>query len=185
MIEQSHWTYETAASGGGSIGNLMLSGGRFVLNAPDKKQHEFRYAGIGAGVNMGARAPKSLRLPDLKLPRTHTTLSGSGATTDFQGGGQVFRFRKPELKPGDFAGMTIYVDASGGLLVMEGISGLITGIDANAMIPWLFNPGLFAHAIGASAKAFVLLRGMGEGLIDGIGAGVMLGTITYEGPYTG
>lgn len=80
--------------------------------------------------------------------------------------------------------MTIYVDASAGLLVTENISGFIAGIDQRAMIPWMFNPGLFASALGASAKAFVLLRGMGEGLVDAIGGGVMLGSINYKGPYT-
>ncbi|BBU31281.1 hypothetical protein BTHE68_50150 [Burkholderia sp. THE68] len=183
MIKSSQWEYETAGSAAASIGDLLLSGGKFILKDPAHKLHAFEYAGFGAGVGLSTRMPKSLRLPDIRLPRKGT-VSGSGATTDFQGRGFVYRFREPELKPEDFAGMTIYVDASAGLLVTENISGFIAGIDQRAMIPWMFNPGLFASALGASAKAFVLLRGMGEGLVDAIGGGVMLGSINYKGPYT-
>ncbi|SAK54368.1 hypothetical protein AWB80_01978 [Caballeronia pedi] len=182
MIERSKWTYETAASGGASIGELMLSGGSFILKDPTQTLHRFRYAGLGAGVGWGARVPKSIRLPDFNLPRSGTSLSASGATTDYPGRGWVYRCRKPELKPSDFAGMTIYVDAGAGLLVAESFSGFIAGIDQRAMIPWMFNPGLFANAIGASARALVGLRGMSEGLIDGVGLGFMLGSITYTGP---
>jgi len=186
MIEKSLWAYETAASGGASIGELMLSGGKIILKAPDNTLHSYRYAGMGVGVGMNFRVPKNLRLPDIVIPRSRgTTLSASGSTTDFQGGGVIYRMHESELKPGDFAGMTMYVDASAGLLVSEGVSGFITGIDEKAMIPWLFNPALFANVISASAKAFMVLRGMGEGLVDGAGMGLMLGSITYTGPYAG
>ncbi len=93
-----------------------------------------------------------------------------GASSNFVGWGNVWRFVDRELTPTDFAGDVIYAELSTGLLVAGGFTGLIVGLDSHAMISWIINPAFFARNISAGAKAFIALAGMSEGLIDGIGA---------------
>ncbi|MDR5783635.1 hypothetical protein QCE63_29920 [Caballeronia sp. LZ065] len=165
MIEKSEWKYETSASGGLAMGDILASGGKFVLESPDRKLHAVNYAGVGLG--FGWRMPEKARLPDLVLPRSKAVVSGTGATTDFLGRGAVFRFRKEELLPSDFTGITLYVDLGAGLLVAGGGTGLLIGVKEHALIPRVVNPGLFANAMVSSAHVFVRMPGMSEGLIDG------------------
>jgi hypothetical protein len=182
VLERSLWTYETSAAGGLNIGALSMSGGQVILKNPRGELHRFRYHGFGPGLGMGARAAKSIRLPDLKFPKGQSG-SASGSTTDFPGRGWIYRAKPSELTPHDFEGITLYADASAGFLIAEGLTGLIVGLSEKAFIPLIFSPALFSHAISASAKALVLLQGQSEGLIDGAGVGLMIGQLTYVGPY--
>ncbi|MDR5784237.1 hypothetical protein QCE63_32965 [Caballeronia sp. LZ065] len=156
MLKESLWSYETSGAVGGTFGDLALSSGPFILKSPEGIFHAYRYRGFGPGLGVTRRVPEQIRLPDLKLPRGKTG-SATGSTADFPGRGWVFRLHKPELKPRDFEGFTLFADASAGLLIAEGVTGLIVGISEKALVPWIFAPGLFAHAIAASAKSFVLL----------------------------
>lgn len=181
MLEESLWSYETSGAVGGAFGDLALSSGRFILKSPEGDLHAYRYRGFGPGLGYSKRVPEQIRLPDLKLPRGKTG-SATGSTTDFPGRGWVFRLHKPELKPHDFEGFTLLADASAGFLIAQGVTGLLVGISEKALVPWIFAPGIFAHAITASAKSVVILRGQSEGLIDGGGIGFMVGHVSYEGP---
>jgi hypothetical protein len=182
MIEKSGWKYETSASGGIAIGDVLASSGKFVLESPDGELHAFSYAGLGMG--FGWRLSEKLRLPDLVLPKSKTVISGSGATTDFFGRGAVFRFRKEELSPNDLTGITLYVDGGAGVLVAGSGTGLLIGIKKQALVPWIVNPGLFANVMVSSAHAFVRMLGLSEGLIDSANVGLMWGMTRYDGPLT-
>jgi hypothetical protein len=181
MLNRSLWTCETSSGAGGSIGDLALSSGQIILKSPEGDLHAYRYRGFGPGLGYSKRVPKEIQLPDLKLPRGKTG-SATGSTTDFPGKGWVYRLHKPELKPRDFEGYTLYADAIAGFLIAQGVTGLLVGISEKALVPWIFSPGLLAHAITASAKSVVILRGQSEGLIDGGGIGFMVGHVSYEGP---
>jgi hypothetical protein len=179
MIHESKWAYGTAGSATLSINTLTLAQGKLILSDPKGQTHAYRYSGAGAG--MGWRVPKSLRLPDIRLPRTRdATITGSGASTDFAGEGVIYRFTERELVPSDFLGLTIYVDFSAGLLVTHGRTGMLVGLDQRILIPWLFNPALFSSAILGTAKALIGMSGIGEGMVDGIGASLMLGRIVSD-----
>ncbi|MDR5761548.1 hypothetical protein [Caballeronia sp. LZ035] len=180
MLEESLWSYETSGAGGGTFGDLALSSGRFILKSPEGVFHAYRYRGFGPGLGITRRVPEPIPLADLKLPRGKTG-SATGSTTDFPGRGWVYRLHKPEFKLRDFESYTLYADASAGFLIAQGVTGLIVGISEKALVPWIFAPGLSAHAITASEKSVVILRGRSEGLIDGVGFGLFVGHVLYMG----
>jgi hypothetical protein len=180
MLKRSLWSYETSSAVGASIGPLSVSGGQIFLKDPQGEVHAFKYHGFGPGLGGGRRVPESIRLPDLRLSKGRTG-SASGSTTDFPGKGLVYRFNQAELTPRDFEGFTLYADTSAGLLIAEGITGLVVGISERALVPWIMSPGLFSHAVSNTAKGLVVLQGQSEGLIDGVSAGLMVGHVSYVG----
>ncbi len=158
----------------------------FVLNDPSKHPFKYDYHVGGFPLGPGLRLPSRFQLPELGLPRFISkdgTLAGTGATSDFDGGGKIFRFTEKELEPSDFVGLTLSLDFSGGVLVAGGITSYLAGLHQLMVTAWLFNPGLFANALFRSAKALVVMVGVSEGLVDGINATPMMGSISQQGPY--
>lgn len=70
------------------------------------------------------------------------------------------------------------------MLIAGGFTLFLMGLKQNMVIAWLFNPGLFTNVLFSTATAFVVLAGASEGLIDGFNVTPMLGSISYEGPYS-
>lgn len=158
----------------------------FVLNDPSKRPFKFDYQVGGFALGPGLRLPSRFQLPELKLPRFISkdgTLAGTGATSDFDGGGKIFRFTQKELEPSDFVGLTLSFDFGGGVLVAGGMTCYLAALHQLMVMAWLFNPGVFANALFRSAKALVVTWGVSEGLVDGINATPMIGSISHPGPY--
>ncbi|WP_250517419.1 hypothetical protein [Caballeronia sp. INDeC2] len=182
---KSKWTYETSAGGNAGLGPISFSGGMFVLSDPAAHKFKFSYHTSGMGLGLGQRLPARFRLPETKLPpfiSRDGTVAGTGATNDFTGRGAIFRPSDKELEPGDFVGLTLSLEASIGVLVAGGATVFLTGLQQSMVVAWLFNPGLFTNLLFSSATALVIVLGMSEGLIDGLGVSPMLGSISYDGP---
>jgi hypothetical protein len=186
MIE-SRWTYDTSAGGGVGVGPVSVSRGMFVLDDPSDRKYKYRYETGGLGLGSGLRLPSRLQLPEIKLPRFISkdgTITGTGATTDFFGRGVIYRFKEKELEANDFAGMTLSLEVSAGVLVAAAGTLFLTGLNIKMIAAWIFNPGLFTNALFSTATSMILMGGASEGLIDGISLQPMIGSISYEGPYT-
>jgi hypothetical protein len=185
MLHLSEWEYNTAASGGMSFGPVLISGGMFVLNDSQKRPFKFTYKGFGFGL-ASKRLPAPVRLPDIALPGSifkGGTIAGTGATTGFDGDGLIFRKGNREPEPEEFAGITMYAEAGGGVLIAQGVTLFLTGIREEAFVPYLMAPALISRFVFKEASSVVMLYGASEGLVDGASASLMLGTISYEGPY--
>ncbi|WP_159834188.1 hypothetical protein [Burkholderia sp. 8Y] len=157
-----------------------------VLDDPSQQPFKFKYAAAGFGLGAGLRLPARLRLPEIKLPRFISkdgTIAGVGSTSDFISKGVVYRFKERELEATDFVGLTLCLDAGGGVLVAGGLTLFVTGLTQWMIVGWLFNPVLFTNVLFSTASALVLMAGVSEGLVDGINATPMIGSISYEGPY--
>ncbi|WP_213230201.1 hypothetical protein [Caballeronia sp. NK8] len=156
-----------------------------VLTDAAGKTHQFKYGGIGGSTGI-SRLPSRFRLPDIPIPKFLSksgTIVGSGATTDFDGGGWVFQTSDRKLSPEDFEGPTLYFEFSGGVLIAGGVSVLLVGLKEEIVVPFIFNPALFSNLLFGHASALIVAVGVSEGFIDGIGAGMMFGSISYGGLY--
>jgi len=158
----------------------------FVLNDPTGRKFRFTYHTGGMGLGLAARLPSRFRLPEIKLPRFISkdgTIAGTGATSEFEGGGVIFRLRNKELTRTDYTGLTLSLEFGGGVLVAGSFTLFLTGLKQGVVVAWLFNPGLFTNVLFQSATALVVFAGVSEGLVDAIGVSPMLGSISYDGPY--
>ena len=178
----SKWTYNTGASVGASIGTFSASKGMLVLYAPSGTPKRFNFSTFGMVI--GARLPKSIRLPDIALPRGHG-ITASGSTTDFWADGIVLlhpAFPGSELSTNDFCGGTFSANLEGGLLIAKGYTAMHVGIPVQMILASSFNPALAGLAAN-SAKAIILMKGISEGLVDGISLSSSIGAISYDGDY--
>jgi hypothetical protein len=187
LLRRSEWTYKTGATGAGGFGPILFSGGNIILDDPARTMYEFAYRGVGMGQTF-ARLPEQLQLPDLRLPSfimRHGAVVGSGATTDYFGGGSVQIMPgcpRKELRPDDFNGATVYIDASAGVLVAGGVSVLLCGINQYAVLAAIANPGLFIRPAINTARAALLIYGASEGLVDSVSAAFMFGGMALQRP---
>jgi hypothetical protein len=184
---RSSWKYETGASQSASIGLLSGTRGMIVLSTPDGTKHRFNAA--NAGIGFGLRAPEKIQLPDIALPRAifkGNTITGGGSTTDFDGNGWVWKtpaFHREELTINDFCGATNSFDGAAGLLVGYGVSLLFVGIPQVMMMAGILNAAFIGIAT-RQAKALIIMRGITEGLIDGLSVFSTFGGLSYAGQYT-
>ncbi|RKR36705.1 hypothetical protein [Paraburkholderia sp. BL17N1] len=175
-LRKSGWSFNTSATGGLGIELLSISGGKIILDDPQKQSHDFSYFGFGIGYSRG--------LPKIKLPPIpilNREMSGTGSTKDFTSDGVLYMtsyFHRQELSTSDIKGATIYFDGGAGLLAGYGESIMLLGINTELIAPWLVNPGIFANMAKKAldcAPAVLLLAGEAEGLIAGGGLSAMIG----------
>jgi hypothetical protein len=177
-LRESKWSFNTSATAGLGIELLSMSGGKIVLDDPQKQTHDFSYTGFGLGV-FDKPIPK-IKLPP--VPILNRGISGSGSVEGFYSDGYLYMtdsFHGHELTKSDIQGSTVYLDASAGLLAGYGASVMLLGINTALLMPSLVNPGLFsnlaANAI-RSAPALLFMHGQSEGLIASIaGVSAMIG----------
>ncbi|BCQ23427.1 hypothetical protein NK8_15560 [Caballeronia sp. NK8] len=183
-IRDSKWKCKTGAAYGANVGPMLFSGGDVTFRAPGGQQWAFSYRGLGSGVEF-ARLPTSLRLPQIQLPKfvlKSGSLSGTLATADFFGRGGVWMmpgFNGKELADTDFEGPALYMDVSAGVLVSAGCSLILCGgFDIESMVAALMHRKWFIFDI---AHALIILVGESAGLVDGAGAGFMMGNMSNKG----
>jgi hypothetical protein len=180
---QSKWEYNTGASLAVSIGSFVAAGGILVFDDPSGAHHKFRFGSLGMG--LGMRLPKSLRLPDVPLPRSQGA-SPSGATTDFWAQGSVFlnrSFHGGDLRIDDFAGGALIAEFCGGVLIAKSFTYMLVGIPPAVLSSAAFHPA-FVRLATYSARALVRIKGISEGLIDGFNGTSSIGLLSYEGIYS-
>ena len=186
-LRRSAWQYNTGAGGSVSVGPLSASRGLIALDDPSGKPKRFDIATFGIGWNV-MRLPAKLRLPDIPLPRAvfkGNSLAGSGSSSDFIATGWVYinhTFTGNELKESDFEGGACSIEMGGGVLVAGSITAMYVGIPVQLMMAAIANP-MFSRLALNAAKAVVILLGVSEGLMDGIGATASVGALTYRGDY--
>lgn len=185
-LKSSNWSYNTAASANITFGRLLVSGGMFVLDDPQKRSHRFAYKGVGLSLLEHKLLPKGFQLPQIPLPKSVLKsghVGAGGATTNFNGDGLIFYSGNDEPKPEDFEGFTLYGDLAAGVLVGYSGSLFMTGMRKEILVPFLFAPAIFSNYLYTSSAPVVWLQGMHEGLVDVASAGLTFGSITYNGPY--
>ncbi|MDR5838560.1 hypothetical protein [Caballeronia sp. LZ034LL] len=183
---KSTWRYETGALQSMSIGPFSAVRGVVVLSSPDGRKH--KYNEVSFGFNVGKRIPVKFQLPDIPLPHAAfkgNGVTGSGSTIDFDGGGVVFMtptFQGDELSTDDFSGAANSIEGGGGLLVAYGYTFLFTGMPQAVLLAGLSNPAFLGIAL-RTAKGLIIIRGISEGLIDGLGVTSSFGALSYGGEY--
>ena len=180
----SRWTYNTGASGSGSIGMLSASGGMIVLDDPAGTPQRFDFVSYGIGV--GKRIAQKFRLPDISPKMLNgREIAGIGSPTDFDAAGEVYMtpsFHGQELSVSDLCGATNTIDVTGGFLIARGKMWLYAGIQPALMLAGIVNPAFMGLALN-TAKARIEMRGISEGLIDGIAATSSIGVLEHKGRY--
>jgi hypothetical protein len=186
VLRSSGWTYKTGATGSGNIGPILFSGGNIILDDPAKRMKNFSYRGVGMGATL-FQLPTRFELPKIPLPKfilKNGAIAGSGATTDFFGGGLVCimpGLGKADLQVSDFEGATIYIDVSAGVLMAAGVSLLLCGISQHVLVSAIMNPPVFMRYAINSARAALVIYGSSEGLVDSFSAGLMFGGMKFKG----
>lgn len=185
LLRSSKWTYSTGATGGVSVDVVVASGGTIVLQDPSQTDQSFYYGGLGAGLGESIKLPRiklpRFVLPELKLPTINgAEVGGAGSMKSFPSGGEVFMtdaFQGAELTREDIEGGTVYVDAGAGLLVGEGISVMLLGINSAELLLGLTSPAMIGMAVRAimHAPALLVMGGLTAGLQAGAGIGVLAG----------
>ncbi|MFP3568132.1 hypothetical protein [Paraburkholderia sp. SIMBA_030] len=170
-IRESKWNYNTSATAGLGVELLSMSGGRIVIDDPEKQAQGFSYSGFRFGL-VNIPIPK-IHLPP--LPALNREISGTGSVEDFYSNGYLYMtdsFHGKELTKSDIQSGTVYLDAGTGFLAGYGLSVMLLGINAALLMPWLVNPGLFSNLASnaiKSAPALLFMHGESEGLIASIG----------------
>lgn len=181
---KSDWNFNTSASAGVGLGPFSLSRGMIVMDEPGGRESRmFAYSTFGMGLK-SYRLPKHFQVPGIPLPKGHE-LSGAASTTDFWSDGVVYmnqNFNGRELTLEDFTGGAFVQDFGGGVLVAENYTILHVDIPQALMLASFTNP-IFLSLSMNIAKAIILMKGVSEGLIDGVGVTSAVGLLNYQGQY--
>ncbi|MDR5762568.1 hypothetical protein [Caballeronia sp. LZ035] len=177
--KKSRWRYNTGASVAGALGPLSAARGILLLDDPANLSHRFSFSTFGISL-LSLRIPKQFQLPDLPLPKRRG-LTGSGSTTDFWGEGVVFKndsFQGEELSATDFRGGAFIAELGGGLLIAKAYTVMHMGIPEALMLACAACPALVGMA-ARNAKAMIVMKGISEGLIDGVGLSSSIGFVSH------
>ncbi|NIF77014.1 hypothetical protein F3J20_06295 [Paraburkholderia sp. Cy-641] len=167
-----------------SLGAFLVSVGLLVLDDPEGKRQQFKYAGFGMGISVPI--PKllhrKLTLPQITLKGRE--IAGTGSTTDFPSNGIVYETAAchGNLTPQKLEGGAIYFDGSAGLLYGTDVTVLLCGIKPELLEMAIMIQSFMALAVNA-APAVIVVRGVNEGLQEGLGGGLMPGQIIWKGTY--
>ncbi|KDR37022.1 hypothetical protein BG57_09865 [Caballeronia grimmiae] len=93
-------------------------------------------------------------------------------------------FQREELTLQDFLGGAFIGDFGGGVFVAKNYTAMHVGIPKPLMLASYMNPVFLSLAMNA-AKAIILMKGVSEGLIDGVGLTSSVGSLEYKGTYQG
>ncbi|MDR5838846.1 hypothetical protein [Caballeronia sp. LZ034LL] len=176
---KSRWRYNTGASVAGALGPLSAARGILVLDDPAKVTHHFNFSTFGINL-LSLRIPKQFQLPELPLPKGRG-LTGSGSTTDFWGDGVVlmnYSFQGDELSAADFGGGAFIAEMGGGMLIAKAYTIMHMGIPEALMLACAASPALIGMA-ARNARAMIVMKGISEGLIDGLGLSSSIGFVSH------
>ncbi|MDR5783385.1 hypothetical protein QCE63_28640 [Caballeronia sp. LZ065] len=88
-------------------------------------------------------------------------------------------FHGRELKLDDFTGGAFVQDFGGGVLIAESYTILHVGVPQALMLASFTNP-VFPSLSMNAARAIILIKGVSEGLIDGIGVTGPVSNFVFE-----